>query len=65
MEFSEKIIKFRVKWNLRQREATEILGVNKNMIYRYESNLVNPRKVNLIAFDEKMRKWEEKNNENV
>ena len=65
MEFSEKIIKFRVKWNLSQREAAEILGVNKNMIYQYESGLVNPRKVNLIAFDEKMKKWEEKNNENV
>ena len=65
MEFSEKIIKFRAKWNLSQEEAAEILGVNKNMIYRYENNLVNPRKVNLIAFDEKMRKWEEKNNENV
>lgn len=59
MEFSEKIIKFRVKWNLSQREAAEILGVNRNMIYQYESGLVNPRKVNLIAFDEKMRKWEE------
>lgn len=65
MEFSEKIIKFRVKWNLSQREAAEILGVNKNMIYQYESGLVNPRKVNLIAFDEKMKAWEEKNNENV
>ena len=59
MEFSEKIIKFRAKWNLSQREAAEILGINKNMIYQYESGLVNPRKVNLIAFDEKMKKWEE------
>lgn len=65
MEFSEKMIKFRAKWNLSQKEAAEILGINKNMIYQYESGLVNPRKVNLIAFDEKMRKWEEKNNENV
>ena len=65
MESSEKMIKFRAKWNLSQEAAAEILGVNKNMIYRYESNLVKPRKVNLIAFDEKMKAWEEKNNENV
>lgn len=65
MEFSKKMIEFRAKWNLSQQEAARILGIHKNMVWRYENDIVKPRKINLIIFDEKMKKWEEKNNENV
>ena len=59
MDFATKLLEFRAKWGLSQAEMCKILGVNKGMIMRYENHYATPRKVNLIAFAEKMRKWEE------
>lgn len=58
MDFAERLIYFRAKNNLTQKQAAEILSVNIAMIYFYESGRNKPSKKNKIIFDEKMEEFE-------
>lgn len=59
MSFGKFMLEFRVKHNLTQVQVAEIVGVNKNMIHRYENETSNPTARNKIKFENKMREWEE------
>nr|DAG65907.1 MAG TPA: hypothetical protein [Caudoviricetes sp.] len=58
MDFAERLIQFRAKNNLTQKQAAEILSVNISMIYFYESGKNKPSKKNKIIIDEKMKNYE-------
>ena len=53
------LLEFRAKHLLTQTQLAEILGVNVNMIYRYETRKSEPSRVNKIIFENRMKEWEE------
>ena len=61
MEFGRKMLEFRAKHNLTQKQLAEILGVASNTVYRIECDLNSPSKVNAVKYEMKMNEWEEKN----
>ena len=63
MEFGRKLLEFRAKYNLTQKQLADYLGVNAMAIYRYENNKYNPSQVNKIKIENKMKEWEEKKND--
>ena len=65
MDFRKKILEFRAKSDLTQKQLAELFGVNPHMIFRYEAGISKPSAVNKIKFENKMKEWEEKKNENV
>ena len=56
------LLEFRAKHLLTQSQLAEILGVDVNMIHRYETKKAEPTQVNKIMFENKMKEWEEKKN---
>lgn len=58
MDFAERLIQFRAKNNLTQKQAAKILNVNISMIYFYESGKNKPSKKNKIIIGEKMEDYE-------
>lgn len=56
------LLEFRAKHLLTQTQLADILGVNINMIHRYENNKSEPTNVNKLIFEKKMKEWEEKKN---
>lgn len=62
MNLGRKMLEFRVKHNLTQKQLADILGVVINTVYRTENSKTEPTKRNAIAFENKMKEWEEKNN---
>ena len=62
MNYGITLLEFRAKHLLTQTQLAEILGVNVNMIYRYETRKSEPSRVNKIVFENKMREWEENKN---
>ena len=52
------LLEFRAKHLLTQVQLAEILGVNVNMIHRYETKKAVPTSVNKIIFENKMKEWE-------
>ena len=62
MEYRRKLLEFRAKHRLTQKELSEIMDVGVVMIHRYESGISKPSKVHEIIFEEKMKEWEKKKN---
>lgn len=54
------LLEFRAKHLLTQTQLAHILGVNLNMVHRYETQKSEPTQVNRIIFENKMKEWEEK-----
>lgn len=54
---------FRAKNDLTQIQLANILDVNVNMVFRYENGISVPTAVNKIRFENKMKEWEEKQND--
>lgn len=52
MTFGEKIKSTRLKKNLSQRELAEKVGVSPSTIQNYESDLVEPKFINVICLSE-------------
>ena len=65
MEFGRTLLEFRARHNLTQKQLADYLGISVMAIYRYENNKYNPTQVNKIKFENKMKEWEESNNENL
>ena len=63
MDFGRTLLEFRAKHNLTQKQLADYLGINVMAIYRYENNKYNPTQVNKIKFENKMKEWEEKQND--
>ena len=56
------LLEFRAKHLLTQTQLAHILGVNLNMVHRYETQKSEPTQVNKIKFENKMKEWEEQKN---
>ena len=65
MDFGRTLLEFRAKHNLTQKQLADYLGISVMAIYRYENYKYNPTQVNKIKFENKMKEWEESNNENL
>ena len=65
MDFGKMILEFRAKYNLNQKQMAKIVGVSYEMISQYENGKYKPTARNKIIFENKMKEWEENNNENV
>ena len=63
MDFGRTLLEFRAKYNLTQKQLADYLGINVMAIYRYENNKYNPTQVNKIKIENKMKEWEEKQND--
>ena len=61
MYYGEKLLIFRAEHNLSQAKLAEILGVNINMISRYERGENEPSAKNKLAQEMKMKEWSERN----
>ena len=62
MIFGRKMLEFRAKHNLTQKQLANIIGVDINTVYRTENGKTEPTKRNEIVFENKMKEWEEKQN---
>lgn len=60
MTIGEKILMFRAKHNLTQKQMAGIIGVHPNMIQRYEQGVNNPHKIKVIQIEEKLKELEGK-----
>ena len=65
MDFGKKLLEFRAKYSLSQKQTSEIIGVSYEMISQYENGKYKPTARNKIIFENKMKEWEDKKNENV
>ena len=65
MTYGEKLLNFRAKHKLTQRQLADILKVGHNMVFRYEANISNPSARNKIIYEKRLREWEVENNGNV
>ena len=65
MDFGKKLLEFRAKYSLNQKQTSEIVGVSYEMISQYENGKYKPTARNKIIFENKMKEWEEKQNDNV
>lgn len=63
MEFSKRLLNFRAKYRLSQFQLSELLGINSNMIPRYEKGQAKPRSANLIRYNKIMEDYEERKGE--
>ena len=65
MDFGRTLLEFRAKYNLTQKQLADYLGITVMAIYRYENNKNKPSQVNKIKFENKMKEYEVKKNENA
>lgn len=65
MDFGKKLLEFRAKYSLNQKQASGIVGVSYEMISQYENGKRKPTARNKIIFENKMKEWEDKKNETV
>ena len=63
MDFGRTLLEFRAKHNLTQKQLAHIIGVDTNTVYRTENGKTEPTQVNKIKFENKMKEWEEKQND--
>ena len=63
MDFGRKMLEFRAKHNLTQKQLADIIGVETNTIHRTETEKSQPTRRNAIIFENKMKEWEEKQND--
>ena len=63
INYGVTLLEFRAKHCLTQTQLANILGVTLNMVHRYEKAKSEPKDVNKIIFENKMKEWEEKKND--
>jgi transcriptional regulator with XRE-family HTH domain len=63
MNFGNKLLEFRARHNLSQKQTADIVGVSYEMISQYETGKYNPTAKNKIIFENKMKEWEGKKND--
>ena len=62
MDFGKMILEFRAKYNVKQKQMAELVGVSYEMISQYENGKYKPTARNKIIFENKMKEWEEQKN---
>ena len=63
MTFGEKCLQFRAKYGLTQQQLGQLFGVTNMTILRYEQGKFNPSRMNEVRFENKMKEWEDKQND--
>jgi transcriptional regulator with XRE-family HTH domain len=58
MNFGQKILEFRAKYDLTQQQVSVLLGVSRDMVYRYETGKGNPSRKNIIKYENIMNEYE-------
>lgn len=65
MTYGEKLLNFRAKHELTQKQLSEILKVGLTMVFRYEKDKTSPSARNKIIYEKRLREWEAENNGNA
>lgn len=63
MDYGKRLLNFRAKHNLTQKQLGNILGVADYTIFRYEKNISKPNEMHKILYENKMKDYEVKKNE--
>lgn len=63
MDFAEKMLVFRARHKLTQTQLAKIIDVDINTVHRTETKKTKPTLRNQIIFENKMKEWEEKEND--
>lgn len=58
MEIGERLLQYRAKHNLTQKQLADLIGVNNTIIHRYEKGMVKPHKIKEIQISEKLNELE-------
>ena len=65
MTIGERLLMFRAKYNLTQKQMSKLIGENINMLYRYENGNNKPHKKNELRILMKLEKLEKERENNV
>lgn len=65
MTIGEKLLMFRAKYNLTQKQMAGLIDENINMLYRYENGNNKPHKKNELRILMKLEKLEKERENNV
>ena len=60
--YARRLLDFRAKHDLTQVQLAKILGVNVNMVHRYENGLHEPTQMRKIKQENRMKQWEDLKN---
>ena len=64
MTIGERMLEYRAKHDLTQKQLAELLGENSNTVFKFENEKTRPHKVNKMRLHLKMKELEEKENGN-
>lgn len=64
MTIGERLLMFRAKYNLTQKQMSKLIGENVNMLYRYENGNNKPHKKNELRILMKLEKLEKERENN-
>ena len=62
MTIGERMLEYRAKHDLTQKQLAELLGENSNTVFKFENGKTKPHKVNELRLHIKMKELEEKEN---
>lgn len=65
MTIGERLLMFRAKYNLTQKQMSALIDENINMLYRYENGNNKPHKKNELRILMKLEKLEKERENNV
>lgn len=65
MTIGERLLMFRAKYNLTQKQMSKLIDENVNMLYRYENGNNKPHKKNELRILMKLEKLEKERENNV
>lgn len=65
MTIGERLLMFRAKYNLTQKQMSKLIDENINMLYRYENGNNKPHKKNELRILMKLEKLEKERENNV
>lgn len=65
MTIGERLLMFRAKYNLTQKQMSKLIDENINMLYRYENGNNKPHKKNELRILIKLEKLEKERENNV
>ena len=65
MTIGERLLMFRARYNLTQKQMSKLIDENINMLYRYENGNNKPHKKNELRILMKLEKLEKERENNV
>ena len=65
MDFGKKLLEFRARHDLTQKQVADIIGTNVVTVCRYEHGSSTPTMKNRLLFGNKLNEWEANKNDDV